>query len=270
MTSQLIWASAGRPDPCDTLGVPLERGSQQGRCAKCGSPEGVFSEKQIVSENFLPTRNVNRLRAYGGTSYCPACVFCAKTLRLRCIAWSASEQGFQFWRIRQSDGLSVLLDPPKPPFVVGLPLYGIAHGGEANYQRTWWPGETLSEDVLVRLQSKHVALYARTAMSRDRYPVQVDDQSEFLLDRDLWLNVRDVAVRVMSAIIQDGVKPYPAKLALTRLEFPSRASLTLARSWGSLTAPLRPHIGSNWWSTFVELIPTLDIPDAKTRKNPHV
>ncbi len=264
MASQLIWASAGKPAPCDTLGVPLEKSSQRGRCAKCGSPEGVFSEKQIVSENFLPTRNVNRLRAYGGKLYCPACVFCAKTLRLRCVSWSASEAGFQFWRIRQNDGLEVLLEPPKPPFVIGIPLYGIAHGGETHYQRTWWPGEPCPEDILVRLQSKHVALYARTAMSRDRYPVQVDDQSEFLLERDVWLKARDSAVRLMSTLILDGVKPYPAKLALTRLEFPHRASLALARSWGGLSSPLRQHLNSNWWSTFVELIPTQEIPYAKT------
>lgn len=260
MSANLIWSSAGSPAPCDTIGVPIEPSRRIGHCAKCGTSNGIYHQKQVVSENFLPTRNSNRLRAFGGDLFCAACVFCAKTLRLRCVSWFASENaGVEFWTLRHSDGLSTLLTPPKPPFVVGIPLYGISHGGESHYQRTWWPSGFDNSDPLVRLQSKHVAIYARMSMSCDRYPVQVDDQGEFILERDLWLRLRDYSNHAMHMMILDGVSAYPSKLALGQLTLPSRASTTLARQWGALTNPLRPYISTNWWPTFLELLPTLTL-----------
>lgn len=267
--THLIWRAAGAPTPCDTAGepLPMARGEST-RCARCGSAGGVYAHKTVVSTNFVPTRNANRLRGYGSGHYCPACTFCAKTLRLRCISWFASEDGVRFWRTRpeskdapRPDALATLLDPPKPPFVVGIPLYGIAHGGEAHWQRTWWPGEALPEHVLNRLQSKHVALYSRLATSRDRYPVQADDQADFMLDRDVWLRARDVVSSVLDRAMSDGVHPYAAKMALLRLDLPKRASGALAASWRRLTLPLRPLVGAQWWHLFLELYPTPESPE---------
>lgn len=256
MSSELIWRSAGAPQPHDSLGDVIPKSGRRGLCAKCGTTNGEYTRKQVFSENFLPTRNSNRLRVYGGDLYCAACIFCAKTLRLRCISWFASEQGFQFWPTWKSDGLNTLLNPPPPPFVAAIPFYGIAHGGEAHYRRTWWPNDTPESNILVRLQSKHVAMYARTSHSRDLYPVQVDDQNEFVLDRDLWLRLRDSANTALSVAIAEGVSPYPAKLALRTLSLPMKSTTRLASQWSRLVAPLKPHVSTNWWQTFTELLPT--------------
>lgn len=263
--TRIVWDAAGSPQPCDTAGEPIVpvRGAAS-RCARCGDDRGVYSVAQLVSSNFVPTRNANRLHAFGGDRYCAACVFCAKTLRLRCISWFASASGVSFWQTRpvskgapRPDALSSLLDPPEPPFVCGIPLYGIAHGGEAHWRRTWWPGESTPAEVLIKLQSKHVALYARESYSRERYPVQVDDAGEFLLDRDAWLYARDDANAAMAELVDAGLKPYPAKLSLRTLTIQGRVPSGVARHWRSLIEPLRPHCGSVWWPLFTDLIPEI-------------
>jgi len=263
--TRLLWAAAGSPAPCDTKGEPIGKCRGDGHCARCGAPDGCHSLAQLVSQNFLPTRNRNRLMAHGGTRFCPACLFAAKALRLRCISWFASTDGVGFFRTRpvekgalRPDALMELLSPPKPPFVAGVPLYGIAHGGEAHWMRTWWPGETLSADPLIKLQSKHVALYARTAYSSDRYPVQVDDDKEVTVDRDTWLYARDDATSLMRSACDDGRKPWQSHKALQRLQLPPGSSSALARAWSSLTRPLQEHTSATWWPVFCSLIPPLE------------
>jgi hypothetical protein len=186
------------------------------------------------------------------------------------MSWFASGDGIAFWRTRPEapgapapDALASLLSPPAPPFVAGIPAYGIAHGGEAHSHRTWWPGE-LAQDPLIKLQSKHVAIYARTACSRDRYPVQVDDAREFVLDRDAWLRARDDAAVLMAALVKDGVPPYRAKLAVRDLAIPQRVSIVTACAWPHLTSPLRRHAMTVWWPLFCDLIPTLENTNATT------
>lgn len=267
--SQIVWRAAGSPVPCDTLGISLRASAPSANCAKCGADGARYAKSTLVSESFLPTRNANRLHAFGGETYCAACVFAAKTLRLRCISWFANADGIRFWRTRpefvgapRPDALALLLNPPAPPFVCGVPLYGIAHGGEAHWRRTWWPGEAQPAEPLIRLQSKHVALYARVGLSRERYPVQIDDAGEFLLDRSLWLLLRDSADVLVRRLIADGVPPFPAKKSLLRLRIPGRVAAATARDWAALTAPLRHHAGASWWPTFCELLPTQEMTDA--------
>jgi hypothetical protein len=100
----IIWRAAGMPDPCDAAGVKLPPSRSSGQCVRCGNGDGVFSRSQVVSQNFVPTKNANRLNAYGRRDgawrYCRACLFCARTLRLRCISWFASEAGVRFYRTR--------------------------------------------------------------------------------------------------------------------------------------------------------------------------
>lgn len=265
--AQLVWTAASQPDPCDVLGVPIARAKTAGHCARCGADHADFDFSEVVSSNFLPTRNANRLAAFGGRRYCAACVFAARTLRLRCVAWFASAAGVVFWRTRpetpggpRPDPLGRLLNPPPPPFVAAIPMYGIAHGGEAHYRRTWWPGETMPDEPLIRLQSKHVAMYARVATSRDRFPVQVDDVRDFVLERDAWLRARTDAEAAMRPLVDDGVPPFRARAALRELTLPGRVSAATARTWPALTAHLRPHVQTVWWPVFCELIPTLDAP----------
>src|SRR5690606_41060275 len=132
--THLIWRAAGAPTPCDTAGepLPMARGEST-RCARCGSAGGVYARKTVVSTNFVPTRNANRLRGYGSGHYCPACTFCAKTLRLRCISWLASEDGVRFWMTRPEskdaprlEALATFLVHSKPPFDVVISWFVIA------------------------------------------------------------------------------------------------------------------------------------------------
>lgn len=269
--TRLLWQACGDPAPCDVLGTPIPCTRTPGaHCARCGSAPASYDVRELISANFLPTKNANRISAFGGRHFCGACVFAARTLRLRCMSWFASAAGLAFWRTRPAalgslrpDALEILLSPPAPPFVVGIPAYGIAHGGEAHSHRTWWPGESTTEP-LIKLQSKHVAIYARTACSRDRYPVQVDDAREFVLERDTWLRARDDAAALMAPLISDGVPPWRAKRALFDLAIPQRVSLATARAWPQLTSPLRCHGLTVWWPLFCDLVPALESPHAKT------
>src|SRR5690606_10047172 len=193
-----------------------------------------------------------------------ACMFCSKTLRLRCISWFATPDQIVFWPTRPAakdasrpDALSVLLNPPEPPFVVGIPLYGIGHGGEAHWRRTWWPGEHRT-DYLERLQAKHVALYSRVAHSRDRYPVQVDDNLDFLLDRDTWLRASESMNAAMLVLVDDGAKPYVAKSALLELRAPARTSAGATLAFSKTIQPLRRYVGELWWPLICELTNQLE------------
>lgn len=261
--TRIIWSGAGCPEPCDVLGSPIPRSRNSGRCARCGTIPAMYDVAELISANFVPTKNANRIAAHGGRSYCAACVFAARTLRLRCVSWFASASGVEFWRTRPNrdtakpDALARLIEPPEPPFVAAIPWYGIAHGGEAHYLRTWWPGES-SSDPLIRLQSKHVAIYARVATSRDRYPVQVDDAGEFVLDRVLWMRARIDADTIMAMLVADGVPPIRARSALRDLALPARVSSPAARAWPGVTAPLRPYVQTVWWPLFCDLIPILE------------
>ena len=274
----LIWTACGSPVPFGMDGNPIPKAKRPGHCACCNSPDGHYDIDEVLSSSFTTVRNGSRLAGFGGRNYCAACCFCARTLRLRCISWFASESGIEFWRTRpetlespRPNALARLLSPPEPPFVCGMPLYGVKHGGEGHWQRTPWPGSLTPDDPLIRLQSKHVAIYAREAFSRDRYPVQVDDSLDFVLDRDLWLRLIDAADVITARCMGDGVPPYPSKLALESLRLPSRVSPALAALWRTMTATLRPHINAPWWRLFCELYPTPEDtretkPNAKTRR----
>lgn len=267
--------AAGEPEPFDAFGDQIPKSRKgSGKCARCGAEGGHWDLKEVISNSFTSVRNDNRMSGYGGRSYCAACVLCARTLRMRCISWFASGHGVEFWRTRPEtpesprlDALAKLLDPPEPPFVAGMPLYGVSHGGEGHWQRTPWPGALKPPEPLIKLQSKHVAIYARTAFSRDRYPVQVDDQGEFLLDRELWSELRVHADALVTALVDDGVPPYPSKLALQSLSLPRRVSPAIAAAWPGITEKLRPHAGASWWKLFCELYPTpQEAPNETTRK----
>lgn len=261
--TQLIWSGCGKPEPFDALGNPIQKAEAKLRsnCARCGSLDGHYKLSDVISQSFVPVRNESRLSMFGGAMYCAACVFCARALRLRCVSWFATESGIEFWRTRpetpespRPDALATLLSPPEPPFALGLPLYGISHGGENHWKRTAWCSDSeWKADPLIRLQSKHVAIYARLGMSRDRYPVQVDDCGEFVIDRDVWLRLSDSASTIVERCLNDGIKGYPARLSLVRGESPRRGSVALAREWPRLVAPIMPHVNAVWWKLFCEL-----------------
>ena len=278
VASHIIWQGAGCPEPCDSTGATIrKRGT--GTCAACGSAaEYLLSD--TISDSFSQVKNAGRAWGFGGNATCAACVFAARTLRLRCSAWWATMDGVSFWRTRpivqspqavralatewwkaefpdtRPDGVAVLCNPPEPPFVAAIPLTGIAHGGESHLMRTWWPTwQRPAGGYLERLQSKHVAIYARVATERYRFPLQVDDIHDVVVDVALWTTLHSEAMSLIEDMKACGVFSSHQEAALRSVTVPRLGSLALTRSWASKTRLMRQYARAQWWPLFVSLLP---------------
>jgi len=257
------------------------------RCASCGEPASYLVD-DAISDSFTTMRNASRAWAYGGSAVCAGCVWCCRSLALRCCLWFAriaderGRGGIWFVPMRpipgcpstRPDVFDALLNPPPPPFVAGLPLFGVDHGGEQNAHRAVWPwkGETpdpsvrdglyVPSNALVKLQSKHTALYAEVSTSRVQYRLQVDDALEVTVDVPLWRRLRAAATDLIADLRAGGVGAQSIRGALTHLEAPMRAprALIAPAAWRHRTKPFRPHAGSTWWGLFVQLLPIPDLP----------
>lgn len=277
--TRIIWKGAGCPAPVeyDNTSIPPARGRLAPVCAMCGEPGPQWGYGDAFSDNFRTLTATDRMFPYAmdgyPTSLCAACVWCAKTLALRCACFFAREDGV--WWVARRDLLAHLLNPPEPPFVVGAPLYGADHGGEQHLWRTRWPGVTLPPgvDTLPRLQAKHVAVYAETAWSRERYPLQVDDSISVTVDVPLWRALSEHLGTVATALRSGGVGYTETRDALRTLRIPLRAPLAVHARWRSLIAPLTPHARAPWWSRLTDVIPMPDLvkserPAPKPARNP--
>ncbi len=121
---------------------------------------------------------------------------------------------------------------------------------------------------LIKLQSKHVAIYARVSTSRERFHLQVDDASDFVLDVALWRGLRVHADGLLLSMRRQGVGARDAVEALTRLRMPPRYRTT-ARAWRDVTAPMRAHHEAPWWPVFVSLLHVPELtPTPRSRKLP--
>ena len=292
--TRFIWMAAGSPLPTETDGTPIRVRDMGGaRCASCGEL-AAYRLDDAISDNFTTMRNASRAWAFGGNAICAACVWCCKSLALRCSLWFArlpddrARGGVWFVPLRpipgvqgrRPDPLDALLNPPPPPFVAGLPLFGIDHGGEANAHRTIWPwtpgagsathprvdtnGLFIPTAPLVKLQSKHTALYAQVSHSADHYYLQVDDAGDVVVDVPLWRELRSHAGALLSLLRAAGAGAQAAREALTTLRPPLGAPLSLSApsAWRARVAPFRPHVGGSWWSLFVALLPMPELTSA--------
>lgn len=319
-------------------------------CAACASP-AQYRFRDAISDKFTTVHNASRSWTFGGKFLCAGCVWCCKTLALRCSSFFATEAGYHFFGTHAVKGfpstarsaLDALLNPPDPPFVACYPLAGIDHGGEDMLERTLLaaptdpalvsvvnevrdvfnaaavtllaarPAHVKAEDAkkivrralttlnglgagvdgahaplsppwpsaldwaalwraygrhrwapwwryatwpAIKLQSKHVAIYARVSTNRDRYDLQVDDAGDFVLEVPLWRELRKLAEKLLLDMRQQGVGANDARAALERLQVPFgyRANAT---SWRETIVPMRPHFEAPWWPLFVSL---LDMP----------
>jgi hypothetical protein len=253
-----VYRAMGEPSPTDSVGRTIPKLGDGRPCAHCGEP-GWYRMSEAISDSFTTMKNASRAWPFGGDSVCAACIHACKSVALRCAGWFAKETGIWFFGLRplrglpwsRPDALSTLLSPPEPPFVAGLPMYGIDHGGESNLDRCW-PGHA---DPLVRLQSKHVAIYARVATSRYRYPLQVDDQHDVVVDVALWSHLRSVAGDAMALLRGAGVGHQDTIQALYSLGCPSSAGPSVAAEWPRAVARLQQHCEAPWWRLFVSLMP---------------
>jgi hypothetical protein len=120
--------------------------------------------------------------------------------------------------------------------------------------RAWWPGEKEHQSgYLSKLQSKHVAIYARVATRRERYPLQVDDLMDVVVDVALWLDLHDDAIGLLDDMV--GSWPSAKRQAILTLNPPILAPLGLVRDWNNRVRRLRQHAHKTWWPLFVGLLP---------------
>ena len=273
MTAQeIIYAGAGRPVIRSPSGDPLPE-SPLGECAHCGG-EALFRIGDCLSSNFVVCKQL-RLGAKG---FCRACAFCLRDLRLRCAPWIATEAGVQFCTDRWGI-LDFLLTPPAPPFVAGVPWFGISKGGMGNIQycRVWHPEREAQElspaklddvgavvrapQVMPKLQSKHTAIFGQTALSRERYPLAIDDASPVLVDVALW--------RGLAAHLTEALRwiPVPCLEEWRPPQIYSDKWRAGISRWTQLTAPLAPYRLAPWWPMFLAIVPRPKRPDQiQTRK----
>jgi len=127
----------------------------------------------------------------------------------------------------------------------------------------WW---RMATDPLIKLQSKHTALYARVSNSRMRYHLQVDDASDVMVDVPIWRAMREVCESLLVDMRAGGVGATDARTALLTLRQPPRAPLALLASWGSRVEPMRPYASASWWRLFTDLLPIPAL--TKTPKGP--
>lgn len=263
---RLVWTAAGCPAPVTGDGEPVPTQPDDGTvCGRCGSPGGVYGYGDVFSENFWPAKTLNQLQGFGGDRFCAACAWSVRCLPLRCAAWVATERGV--WFIAQRQLLAVLLDPPEPPFVIGWPRYGIAHGGEVHAWRAHFHGNDPlgppEVERLIRLQAKHCAIYADVGLSRDRFPVQVDDVLSLDVDRALWSRLAVQLLAVAARMAAEGVGPKSQRECLARLKPPSRRSMALAADWPRLVRGLDIYARAPWWEPLCALLPAPDATKAE-------
>lgn len=266
--TRIIWAGAGRPDPVEYDGTPVPRRTRglAPCCSMCGEPEPGWLYGDGFSDNFRTLTATDKMFPHAleghATSLCAACVWCAKTLALRCACFFAREDGV--WWVSRRDLLAHLLSPPEPPFVAGAPLYGADHGGEQHLWRTQWPGQTLpASEVLSRLQAKHVAVYAEVAYSRKRYPLQIDDALSVTVDVPLWRSLVEQMTTLATALRSGGVGYTETRDALRTLRPPMRAPITVHREWRALAAPLARYARAPWWPTLTDILPMPELVKAE-------
>lgn len=162
------------------------------------------------------------------------------------------------------DVLDVLLDLPEPPFAVGVPLYGIDHGGENHVHRCAWQGKA-PVDALSRLQAKHVAIFAARSTARTHYTLQVDDAEPVAVDVALWQALRADVAALFGPLRAAGVGAQDARMALREMRPPPRCPLPVIADWKRLTARLATVADAHWWPFLIELFPMPDLPPRAPR-----
>lgn len=272
--TNIIWQGAGRPLPTEGECVPVpmrDPATLASVCAMCGEPGPRWTSDDAFSDPYRPLAHRSLLYPHvevgRPVSLCAACTWCSRALRLRCAASFSRVDGV--WFVSRRDLLAALLDPPEPPFVACVPLYGADHGGEANGWRALWHGEPKlpeGHDVLDRLQAKPVAVYAEIAYSRERYPLQWDDHTRVMVDVRLW---RELAARlevIAAALRSASVGVTDTREAITKLRCPMRAPVSVHGRWPAMIRGLETHARAPWWPLLADLLPLPDAPP-KPEKN---
>jgi hypothetical protein len=234
---EALWRWAGRPAP--TMGDGSELVPRRPRpgtvCAATGAASPVFGWSDIVSTNFttpkladmaFPFLAESRIEVGRGRlepAFCDSVAWAMRELAFRAATWIFDGDELTFCPMRVFprgdkakvppetlaacyggrtciDYLDWLLRPRPPGTIAGFPVMGIGKGGESNFHRLPWPSKA-TEDPLVKLQSKHVIIYAQAAQEHGVLRLQVDDAQEFTLRTAEWrpfiAEIRELVLEVM-------------------------------------------------------------------------
>lgn len=270
-----LWVAAGKPPPLDGDGTPILPRGSTGICAVTGGP-GDYLYDQAFSGNFmLPRAACTAFRHAGESSsrsrpsampqkcLSAAAVWAAKAIALRCATWILEPQLDGADRLEFHPSYRVPKDPAKAAIwrgawgdadpsrwlawllrgrpvgtVAALPQYGIEHGGEQNFHRCFVPGRPPPTDPLIKLQSKHVAIYAQPATRFGVLALQVDSDVVVEVDTERW---RQAYAIVLGLVVQlreaDIPAPTVARALAARsldLHYPAAMHAALASALSSL------------------------------------
>lgn len=254
-----IWASVGSPVPFETDGSAIEPRKMTGTCAVTGGP-AQYVYKDGLSTTFTLARAANKAFRFAHLTppgeplaLSAAAVFVAKAIALRAAPWivepttAGDKLTFHPSQACPGDeraaGWKAVWEAKKPaaflPWllrsrpagtIAGLPLYGIAHGGEVHLARCAWsrgmPGHHDGRaarpagwiykpaDPLVKLQAKHCALYAPASTRAGLLALQVDSDAVMEVEVARWRAAIDPAIAMMDRLMEAGLTEYTARQVL--------------------------------------------------------
>lgn len=197
--THLIWAAAGQPTT--TMGtrnvrpIPLCHRAVPLPCFWCGYAADSGTAIRIDTLSWENFTNWDLARRPDSGWLCGACLFALKDRSLRFQNWVASPAGLDRYERRDPAIRRHLLEPPEPPFAIGV----------------CQPGD-----------SKHMAIRARVNYDRERYWVQYGDEAVWV-----WRAALRRWAAALAALVQAGARPAALRAARCRGRLPpagSRAS----------------------------------------------
>lgn len=154
-----------------------------------------------------------------------------------------------------TDWLDWLLASRPAGTVAAIPRYGIAHGGEANAYRCVVAGRAKQPaDPLVKLQAKHVAIYAQPSTSPGGLALQVDDDTPIDVRVDEWRALVIPVRGVLRDLIGLGLTEYRARQALITMTCPAGHAARVAALLVAARKTFAKHLTEPFWPIFAESI----------------
>jgi hypothetical protein len=254
-----IWTAAGSPTPYEVDGTTIDPRPTTGVCAVTGGP-ARYTYKDGLSQSFTLARSANKAFRFAHLTpageplaLSAAAVWAAKAIALRSAPWiveptragdkitfhcsqscPADERSAGWkavWGKQKPSGFLPWLLRNRPAgTIAGLPLYGIAHGGEVHLSRCAWPrampghhdGPSARpagfifkpKDPLVKLQAKHTAIYAPASTRAGLLALQVDSDAVMEVEVARWRAAIDPAIAYMDRLMTAGLTEYAARQVL--------------------------------------------------------
>lgn len=278
----LLWQAVGSPTPVETDGQAIRPRQGATHCAMTGLP-AQYAWADAFSINFIPVSASNTLTPYRDGSrvkvgrgeqiaLSAAAVWAAKTLALRCAPWAYEGGAIEFFPSRRypaerreeltafyrvedpPDTLTWILRDRVPPAIIGLPLTGIAHGGEGCLPRCAWPTWPRHANPLIKLQSQQTAIYAQASSHHEQAIVQIDNVMSLHLDLPAWREAYAAARLALTEAAADGCSGGSVRTALAAGMVPAHASIRLAARWPEITAPLRKFLTHPFFPIFTDML----------------